>query len=648
MENTLNRKTTSSPLLKAFLFLLLPVALLSGCEGPNLNGLTKETKIHAVGTQNKMSNLLKEAEQDYGESAMLFDNGFSIEATPGGAEGSGSSRDYVDTNEQVAGVKEGDVIKTDGYQIFYAPRYSNVIHVVMVEDNYLVSLEQTIELGTTYVDSMYLLEDYLVVIGYGYDSYVPDESDETLSYMWWSPTGTVIVIDRTDFTIAYELALDSFFMDHRIIDNTLFLLSHKYVYFGEVDYEQRPTFVTTKNDQVEVDNLDYNSIFYFDDTPAYGMNVMTAIKLAADEEEITYNASAYLGASADYKKMYVDTENIYLAETIYHYDKTSYFTTMTISQFAIDVENATSHYVAAIIVLGTSLNQFSMDVYEGHLRVATTDRKVSLQNDILWWFSNSEVTNHLYVLRVNEELETFDLVGHLSEGLGKPGEDIKSVRFDGEMAYVVTFLLTDPLYIIDLSNPATPHVSGEIIQEGFDTYQHAWNDGYLIGIGYDADTNGIITGMKISAYNVNQNEEQTIQTFNIFSYQFTESENWSYGFSEALYNHKAILVSVEQGYLGFAVQGYEYGYHDSESGREYYSIYHSYYYLFKIDFTAENPIGDPIIIEHPDSEEYYLNVDRGILIDDYLYTLSNKCLITYSLAENEIVEPTLFFDEVAE
>ncbi|NCA97448.1 MAG: hypothetical protein EOM77_04680 [Bacteroidia bacterium] len=635
----------SKRFLSLFLFLFMPVALLSGCESVGFDGLVKDTRIHNVGSKAKMTSLLKDAQE---ENASRYGGwAFDGDVNTPTMEGSGSvERDYVDTNEQVEGVKEGDIVKTDGYQIFYAPRYHNVIRIVDVEDDYDVSLEETIELGDTYVESLYLLDDYLVVIGYTYENLDYYQGEEYMSYCWWSPTGTVVVIDRQSHDVVYRLMLDSFFMDHRIIDDSIFLISHKYVYYGEVGAEYRPVYEVTKGGETVQQFTDFDSIFYFDDTPAYGMNVMTGIKLANEPQNIAYTSNAYLGASSYYKNMYVNASDLYLVESTYHYTDNSYYTTSTISQFALDIDNASSSYVAAIIVAGMSLNQFSLDVYDGYLRIATTERRStwSVVDTLFGWFSETTITNHLFVLRVEEEAQSFDLVGHLSENLGKPNEDIKSVRFEGETAYIVTFRLTDPLYVIDLSNPALPVVAGEIIQKGFDTYQHLWGDGNLIGIGYDADSNGIITGMKISAYNVNVSEEEALQTYNIFSYDYSDTSSWSYGFSEALYNHKALLVSVEKGYLGFAVQAYEYGYDSTQYGREWYYRYHSYYYLFKIDFAAEDVISEPLIIEHPMSEDYYIGVDRGVMVEDCLYTISDYGIITYSLINESVVEPTLLFE----
>jgi uncharacterized secreted protein with C-terminal beta-propeller domain len=622
----------------------MPVALLSGCDGPSFDGLVNQTKVHTVGSKAKMNSLLEEAKDESARSDGDW-GFFNGDITAAAEDSGGSTRDYVDTNEQVEGVKEGDIVKTDGFDIFYAPRYHNVIRVVSVEDNYDVTLAHTIELENTYVESLYLFEKYLVVIGYTFEEELGYGDEQEMYYRWWSPTGTVTVINRLTYEVDYRLISDSFFIDHRVIDNSIFLVSHKYLYYGNVEYEYRPTYKVTKNSVPEVEYLDYDSMYYFDDSPAYGMNVLTGIKLSDDANEISYNADAYLGATASYKRMYVNLSDMYLVESVYHYEDNSYHTTSIISQYSLDIQNASSSYVAAVIVAGISLNQFSLDVYDGYLRVATTERSATWSIlDFFGWMSETNITNHLFVLKLDEEKETFDLIGHISDGLGKPNEEIKSVRFEGETAYIVTFFLTDPLYVIDLSNPVTPSIQGEIIQEGFDTYQHEWGVGNLIGIGYDADEFGSLTGMKISAYNVSSNEEETLQTYNIFSYDYTSESTWSYGYSEALYNHKALLLSVEKGYLGFAVEAMEYGYINEDSGRDWYYRYHSYYYLFRIDFTKDNPILDPIIIHHPSSEDYYLGVDRGVMIDDYVYTMSDYGVITYSLIDKSIVDPPLVFN----
>ena len=105
---------------------------------------------------------------------------------------------------------------------------------------------------------------------------------------------------------------------------------------------------------------------------------------------------------------------------------------------------------------GKPLNQYSTDLYEGHLRTITTER----QNR---WGGSSRTTNKMFVLKVpdegqGQELKVVGETGHI----GKPNEEVKSVRFIKEKAYIVTFERTDPFYIYDLSVPEKPKKLGEL------------------------------------------------------------------------------------------------------------------------------------------------------------------------------------------
>jgi hypothetical protein len=82
------------------------------------------------------------------------------------------------------------------------------------------------------------------------------------------------------------------------------------------------------------------------------------------------------------------------------------------------------------------------------------------------------------------------------------GERVQSVRYVGDLAYVVTFRQTDPLYAIDLSDPAAPEVLGELKVTGFSQYLHPVGDGRLLGIGREADESGVDQGFKVSLFDV--------------------------------------------------------------------------------------------------------------------------------------------------
>lgn len=633
--------------------LLLSVSLFSfvtlgtSCGSSTSNPTFAQTKIKEVGSKSKLLSLINEAEQNQygglGETG-YFDN----EMTPE----EGDQRDYTGTNVQVEGVDEGDIIKTDGYQIYYAPRYMNRVNIFNVDNSHVVSYQGKIDLGNTFTDALYLLDNYLVVVGYSFDSYqgggcpIAYDGDDLacIEMMWWYPTGTVIFFDRDTLQIVYQMETDSNFLDHRLIEDSLFLVGHKYLYTYEQETELRPQFLI--NGSMTPEYIDYDEIFYYEETPANGMTVLTGIKLDDDPNQIEYTASAYIGAGFSYKQIYVSLNNLYVADTNWISTDNSYGQTMTISQFSIDITEADMTFVGAAIVDGGMLNQFSMDEYDGYLRVATTYQGATWKTvtNYYWYDYQRVVRNNLYILKINPENQTFDLIAHVSEGLGKPGESIQSVRFLEEQAYIVTFLQTDPLYIIDLSEPTAPIITDEIHLPGFDTYQHPWGENNLLGLGYQANEFGNIEGIKLTAYDVTIGSASEIQTYKLTVDQTETQSTWTYSYSEALWNHKALLVSVEHGIFGFPVQAYEYGYTtDGESGENWYSNYHSYYYLFKVDFTKESPIAEPIIIEHADSEQYYVNVDRAVMIDGFVYTFSDRQVITYDLNTSTLVSPTLEF-----
>src|SRR5690606_17148454 len=96
---------------------------------------------------------------------------------------------------------------------------------------------------------------------------------------------------------------------------------------------------------------------------------------------------------------------------------------------------------------------------------------------------------------VYSTITTLDEKGSKLVELGRidhlaPTEDIRSVRFRGDVGYVVTFKKTDPLFVLDLSDPSAPTVEGELKIPGFSTYMHPLDEGHLLTMGYDADDQG--------------------------------------------------------------------------------------------------------------------------------------------------------------
>lgn len=86
--------------------------------------------------------------------------------------------------------------------------------------------------------------------------------------------------------------------------------------------------------------------------------------------------------------------------------------------------------------------------------------------------------------------------------IGKPGEQIYGVRFVGNRGYVVTFRVIDPLYVLDLADPADPKAAGELELPGFSDHLVPLPGGLLFGVGREVDGNGFMQGVKVSLLDV--------------------------------------------------------------------------------------------------------------------------------------------------
>ncbi|MFI7511052.1 beta-propeller domain-containing protein [Micromonospora aurantiaca] len=158
--------------------------------------------------------------------------------------------------------------------------------------------------------------------------------------------------------------------------------------------------------------------------------------------------------------------------------------------YQFDTAAGTPRFVAAGSVPGWLINQYALSEWDGHLRVATTTGDT--------WGRGTSSQSGVYVLRADGA--TLKRVGAVT-GLGK-GERIFAVRFVGGTGYVVTFRQTDPLYGVDLRDPAAPRVTGELKINGYSAYLHPAGDGRLIGVGQDATDRGRVTGTQVSLFDV--------------------------------------------------------------------------------------------------------------------------------------------------
>lgn len=630
----MNGGTNMSGKLKKNVVLVTFFALLtlSSCVTIKFNkSYVQNTSIHKVNNYAKLESLLKKEKSNFKEN--ILDSGMIGPPNTSGpqTETGENGREYVSTNLQDRNVDEADIIKTDGDEIYFAPRYDNRFYVLTVNDNFEVDVKHNIEVANFDIKGMYLLEDYVVVIGdkyiYSYESNV-----DYIDLTWHSYTkSTIKVYERVSLGLVYELTTNTAFIEHRLIDRSLFIVAHKKIYFDNA--ENRPWF---KENEEEQAFISYSDLYYFDQTRLYAMTTIVGIKLDEDASKISFTDATYLGAGDTFFNVYANKNNLYFADSYTYHNKNESFNTLKVSQFAFNLEEATATYIASTILRGSALNQFSMDEYNGNLRIATTESHATWKRtyDGVKTYDTFEnkISNLLYILRANPSTHSFTLVGGIFENLGKPNESIQSVRFDGDKAYIVTFLRTDPLYVINLSDAANPVITDAIELPGYDVYQHPWGENKLLGFGYTATIEGVTNGIKLTAYDTTEGGASELLTYKIPFAQEKDGYVWNNRYTEAIYNHKAILVSPEKGIFGFPLSASRSKYENNK----YHFDYHSGYYIFKIDFDGTPIISEPLVIEHHSSPEYQDTIDRAVMIEDYLFTFSAARVVVYDFTNNAI------------
>lgn len=204
--------------------------------------------------------------------------------------------------------------------------------------------------------------------------------------------------------------------------------------------------------------------------------------------------------AGDTETVYASTDAIYLATTSYNYDNASNVTstdftislayrdsTITTDLHKFSLTNGINYRGSGRVNghLGWQKNQkpFRMGEHNGVLRVVTFNG----DNDL----SKNPSPALLTTLQENPANQTLDTLATLPnsthpQALGKPGEQIYATRFLGDKGYIVTFRTTDPLHLLDLSNPADPYIASELKIDSYSGYLHPVSDNYLLGIGNDA------------------------------------------------------------------------------------------------------------------------------------------------------------------
>jgi uncharacterized secreted protein with C-terminal beta-propeller domain len=528
---------------------------------------------------------------------------YYLEETPESAQDdsvaiTGEKRDYSQTNNQVEGVEEADTILTDGYYLYILSGSKFfIINADTLETVYQYEEEDD------YFSGLYLYEDSIVLVGsyYTYDELLNPEVDgEYQSYYYrYNHGAKVIVLDKTDMEnieVQRELKFDSSYItSSRMIDGYLYLIMNNYLYSYFYDEEN---IIPKYQDSLTSDDfelLDISDIYYIpSDGQSYSYLMLASFKVDVDEE---VDLKAYLGSTY---QIYMSENNLYTTVYKYSYDQETFVYDYETFILRFAIEDNKLVYKAMGKISGAPLNQFSMDEYDGKFRIAVTDYDYSGEAAL--------ITNTLFILDATSE-DKMDEVSSLS-GLGKPGERIYAVRFSEDRAYVVTFVNTDPLYTLDLSDQENPVIIGEYYEEGVSDYLHEITDNLMIGVGRNAETDGYgntyFTGVKIALYDTSGDESVNLET------SFVEGE---YSYTSVIYNHKAFVYFTPEDsdftYIAIPVSIYYQNYYR----------YSQKLFVFKVHHTGDLELVAEL--EHfNDENNYFDTIEKAVMIENYIYTLS--------------------------
>jgi uncharacterized secreted protein with C-terminal beta-propeller domain len=460
-------------------------------------------------------------EEDLATSAADGDSGTTRAAAPA----AGGSANFSGTNVQVEGVDEPDQVKTDGTRIVAV--VDGKLRLVSANDARVLD---TLDLAGEMYDSQVLLAgDRVLVIAQTYGPIAgPAAADIALPTT--SSTRIMQVDIAGDRLVAGETyLLDGSFVSARMTGDVARIVVH-------ADPQASLPFVTPANPgdeasarahalnrevveaaaaeeflpkwhaidadgavQAEGALLDCADAHAPNTFSGFGMVTVVSVDLS-DGIAAGIASSRASGVMAGGQTVYASPDHLYVAAP--EWVDWERVTSRTPTGVAAETHGTDIHrfdisdprrarYEMSGHVDGTLLNQFAMDEHDGNLRVATT---VGMP----WMEGDGESESHVSVLApVGDALQEIGRVG----GLGR-GETIRSVRFLGDVGYVVTFEQTDPLYTIDLTDPANPRTTGELKILGYSAYLHPIGDGRLIGVGQDATEEGRTTGVQVALFDV--------------------------------------------------------------------------------------------------------------------------------------------------
>lgn len=576
-----------------------------------------------------------------------------------------SSADYSETNVQVKGVDEADVIKNDGKYIYMIR--GNTVRIIDAYPGSGMKEVASIEVDDTDFSpmEMYVDENQMVIIGhvYRYRDYptpmpllrADDVMMEKMA-IWPGPsfdsTRMKVYVydirDRSKPKKERSVEIEGNYANSRKVGKNVYFVLNQYIPYYSIQEGQPadvilPRYKDSAEGDVEKPLTRCMGIQYFPNFVDRNYMIVMGLNLANDAEHIS--KKVLLGSS---QNIYASPENLYVATQQWqevrqrdgrdiYYDSvaSTLVYRFKLAQQEIEYQNQGS-------VPGTILNQFSMDESGDDFRIATESNMYNPTSPIT-------SSNSLFVLNK----DSMQVIGKI-DGIA-PNEHIKSVRFMGKRAYMVTFKNVDPLFVIDLSDSTSPKILGQLKIPGWSDYLHPYDETHLIGFGRDVDASidadkvhsddavyyTAVLGMKLSLFDVSDVSNPKEMFNEIIGTRGTTSE--------LLTNHKALLFDKEKNLLAFPITITEAGSKNSSGAPENINTVFSGGIVYSIDLLNGFRLKGKVT--HYESDDVFLNsgeyfygqpernIQRMIYIGDYLYSISPDFVRSYTLST---VKPVTF------
>ena len=437
-----------------------------------------------------------------------------VDLSEGSKEG---GKDYSTTNLQMEGVDESDIAKIDGSYIYTVE--DKYIVITDIRDGKLKEVTRFLpkDCGASdRVMEIYVDGDQLILVVQCYETSL--EEDSAFCYEMNGKSTTQIqvysIVDRKNPEFEGRLIQDGYYNTSRKIGDVVYLFTQYNMTSDVVGYVEKE--YTSVIPKVNGEKVAAGEIYLPESSGESGILVSS---LDVNKPDKVLDSKLVISG---YAQTYISKDALYLYEEDYDGAMIT-----NIAKFALDEGRISG--VAAAAVSGYVRDTFAINASDGYLRVLTTD------------YSTEDEVNALYILD-----ENMKLTGQLT-GIA-PGEEIYAARFMGNTGYFVTYRNTDPLFTVDLSDPAKPEIIGELKVTGFSEYLHFWDDTHLLGIGYESDENtGNIENIKLSMFNIENPGEVTEEAKLVLK---------DVDYSEALYDYKSVIISKDKNLIGLVCEDY--------------------------------------------------------------------------------------------